>query len=350
MEPILVQTGYEMKQRELDAAVSRALSEAGIPRLDEAHSRFFLFDLSGSYWHDLGAVLWLVALLHRLKVQRNDVQLVLPDLVDEKSERVWDFLIRWEFFRALAVCVDEPSNILRPEQLPLLERTPRYSIGAKGQDESGQETVLHTLQLLEMKTILVRDGDQEQERADELEGKIIISALSSLCGWEPDMTKAFVQRVLREGVRNSLLHARGTFVNRCFMLDPRNLTLAMADNGLGIPGILRTALRGTRIGKDLLGGSDVDLIRYFTEPEMVLDSKLIKFSTEAGVSTRPGHAGVGLYYLKSLVLKQGGELRIRSGTACVDFSGKGEEAHDDLLDSPGTLLRIRTPLRRARHA
>ena len=120
-------------------------------------------------------------------------------------------------------------------------------------------------------------------------------------------------------------------------LDAKNLTLVICDNGIGIPKVLRTAFKQK--------GSDAELIKYFTEPDMILDSRLIKISVEKGVTSKPEREGWGLYYLKSLVLSQGGELRIRSGGACVDFTESQTVDYDHMINSPGTMMRILAPLK-----
>lgn len=365
-EPICIKTTYLLKQLDLEKATSRSLDQAGIATLDAARGRFFVFDLSGSYWHDLGALLWFVALLHRLRLQGNDLQLVFPEPDSQTGAKAWDFLIRWRFFETLALCVDDPANLLRPDQLPHLKRSPQYGSGSKGLDEFGRETILRTLRLLEIRTIFCKGRGSlgmktEHEKLQSMDRLVAIGALSSLCGWDPNVTRMFVQRVAREGIQNSFLHAHGTFVNVSYRVDKHFLTLAISDNGQGIPQVLRDALQQGIIPSGPSRDSDVELIQYFTEPQMILDildptkqipsdqpdSGFIRLSTQQGVSSRPGHAGAGLYYLKSLVLRQGGELRIRSGKACVDFiPGKTEpETQDGMLESPGTLLRIRAPLR-----
>ena len=90
----------------------------------------------------------------------------------------------------------------------------------------------------------------------------------------------------------------------------------------------------------------MDLIKFFTEPDMILDSQYIELAVEKGARSKVGLKGLGLYYLKSVVLSQRGELRIRSGKACVDFTASKVEGHDNMLDSPGTMLRIIIPLER----
>jgi hypothetical protein len=352
--PLRIKSKNPLKQLEFEEAIIEAMQERGINSLHEAGNRFFLFDLSESYWIDLGALLWLIPLLHRLRLQGSDIQLVFPEPDEGMGGKLWDALIRWQFFEALEQCVDDPANLLRLEQLPYLKRVSQYRRGEKGFDEFGKPVLLRTLQSFEIKTIITKVGrspfehETEHGQFGQMDQSILAGALSSKCGWDPSVAKRFVGRVVREGIQNSFLHANGTFVNVAYRIDNTNLTLAISDNGAGIPQVLRTALGKAGIQDKLCKSSDAALINYFTEPEMILDvqdSSLIEFSTEEGVSSDPERSGVGLYYLKSQVLRQGGELRIRSGAACVDFTVKKQSARDGLPSSPGTLLRIIIPLR-----
>lgn len=321
---------YYLKQKEFEANVAEVLKSANISDFDQVSNRLIVFDLSKSYWHDLGTLLWLITLLYKLKRQGNELELIFPDTEDQKGTNLWDFLIRWHFFDALADCVDEPANMLKPHQVPIMMKGSRYAIPL-GRDEYDQQTVLHTLKILEITTL--RPGAQVSKYDD----KVIVSALSQKCGWDNLLTKMFMQRVVREGVANSALHSGGSFSNIAMRLDSKNLTLAISDDGIGIPEVLRKSFKQR--------GSDADLIQYFTDPNMILDSRLIKLSTEKGITSSPERKGLGLYYLKSLVLSQGGELRIRSGRACVDFTASKVDPYDNMLSSPGTMIRVQTPLK-----
>ena len=346
-EPLRIVSSYYMKQRDFEKEI---LDVIKLRNLENIRSQFLIFDLSNTYWHDLGALLWLISLLHKLKKQSNDLQILLPEPVDEKGERVWDFLIRWRFFETLAVCVDAPVNLLKPEQVPHMKRESKYTLPTV-HDEYGRNVMGHTLRILEMTTKIQPSESQTSTETDlsrflqKYNDQIIIYALSQLCGWDTSLTMTYVQRVIREGLENSFAHSEGTFSNISMILDKKNLTLVICDNGIGIPKVLRNAFQSSDNHKDLLRSSDVDLIKYFTEPDLIIDSRLIKYSVEKGTSSKRERKGLGLYYLKSLVLSQGGELRIRSGRACVDFTKSGEQTYDNMIGSPGTMLRIQTPLK-----
>lgn len=347
---IEIKTGDDLKQHALDKSIETALRNAGLDTLSKARHRSFVFDLSRTYWHDLGALLWLVAVLYKLKAQGNEVQLLLPDpSINDKCRKTWDFLLRWKFFPLLGTCVDDPRNLLPLEQHAFINMKSRYSVPHKMIDPEGVEVEIHTYYLLEMQTFFARQqlgdvfrGDQ-QTRLENLESHITAMALTYLCGWDLELARTFLHSVAREGVKNSLEHAQGTFVNISYRTDSKNLTLAICDNGVGIPSVLREA---PEVMKQRKSASDAELIEYFAGADYVLDSKLIELSTEDGVTSDASRAGKGLYYLKQYVLKHSGELRIRSGTACVDFTVDGTKTLDSLMDSPGTLIRIQTPLKR----
>ncbi len=339
-ETLHISSSYYFKQIEFETSLTEVLRSKHLSDLDQVSNKRVIFDLSKSYWHDLGALLWLITLLYRLKRQGNELELSFPDPVDEKSDRVWHFLNRWRFFDVLANCVDEPANLLKPHQVPLMMKPSKYAV-ASGQDENHQLTILHTAKILEITTL--RPGQEESGGRIKLGGlenkyfdKVIVAALSRLCGWDHLTTTIFLRRVLREGVVNSALHSGGSFANISMLLDSKNLTLVISDNGIGIPEVLRKAYKQR--------GSDAQLIKYFAGHQMILDSGWIRFSTERGSTSRPGRKGMGLYYLKDLVLRQGGELRIRSGKACIDFAKQPVE-YDDMLTSPGTMIRVQTPLK-----
>ncbi len=345
-QPLIFRAPPELKQFEFEGVIRGALAQANRRSIADIRGRACVFDLSKCQWYDLGCLLWLLTLLHKLKRDQSELRLLLPDLSTPKMENLWDFLVRWRFFDALRSCVDDPVNLLRPEQLALAARPSKYA-PAIGHDEFGDETLLYSSKLLEITTIPV--SAEQNKPVDEFlvrfNDKLIVGALSGLCGWNPLLTKQFVQHVVGEGLHNSVMHAGGTFSLVGMRRDKRNLTIAIADNGVGIPSVLRAALAQNSNLRDVLSSSDADLIKYFTDPQLIMDSRWISLSVQRGVSSRQERKGLGLYYLKSTVLSAGGEVRIRSGTACVDFSQSGDTVKDGMTESPGTMMRIRTPLK-----
>lgn len=351
-EPIYIQSPYYFKQPEFENALSKSMEIAGFNELNEIQSKQILFDLSRTYYHDLGTLLWLIALLHKLKKQGNILRLLFPEISDAKGRSVWDFLLRWRFFETLSLCVDAPVNLLKAKQLPYLKIESKYSYG-KGQDQYGEDSILHTARILEMSTFIHGKKEESEESLlspymNRIADKIIVMALSRRCGWDLDITKDFVHIVCGEGLRNSILHAEGSFSTIAMKMDKKNLILAISDNGIGIPNTLRHAFFAYKIKKEMIEKSDSELIKYYTEPEMIIDSSWIKLSVKKGTSSKAEHRkGLGLYYLKTTVLNNGGELRIRSGKACVDFlsNGKVDKEVNNMIDSPGTMIRILVPVK-----
>lgn len=338
---VSVQTPYEFKQFAVEKELVKRINEAGFSDIKNVENAFLHFDMSGSQWYDLGTLLWFISLLHTLKKQKNEIRIVLPE--PGVGDRVWDFLIRWRFFDALRECVDDPANLLTSGQIPFITKHSKY-VTSKGIDESGQDTIFYTNKVLEITTIRFQQGfDKEPTLLNKYYGKVVIAALSKKCGWDMAVTENFLRLALDETVRNSFQHSNGSFVNVAMLLDSKSLTLGIADNGMGIPDVLRSKFKQSAHYKELLSASDAELIKFFTEPELVVDSRYIKWSVQ-GTTSKSELKGLGLYYLRNMVKEQGGELRVRSGQGCVDFNSSKTDSHDDLVGMTGTMLRIRTPL------
>jgi signal transduction histidine kinase len=179
--------------------------------------------------------------------------------------------------------------------------------------------------------------------------KIIVLALMNWCRWSEEEAKKFVSKTILEFLTNARDHSGGSWVLSGFNVDERHLMIAVGDNGRGIPDSLRAAFQRSPELRDRLHKlrSDADLIRYFTAPDMILDSDLIRASTRDGLSSHHQRGGRGLYYCKEMVLAHDGELRIRSGEACVDFvSDQQEKTRDQLFKSTGTTVRVMLPRRK----
>ena len=173
---------------------------------------------------------------------------------------------------------------------------------------------------------------------------VLTSSLAYHCKWPSDEAKKFTEKVLKQAMDNaSLHHGTGSFALLAMRMDRSILTLAITDDGQGIPNALRAYVRRLKNVKDS------DVIRYFVGESFVADayrdSDVIKFATQKGVTSVAGRQGVGLHYLKEHVVQRKGELVIRSGTAKVVFKANVEpETLDHLAPSPGTLLRVQLPV------
>lgn len=342
---ITFRAGYYLKQMEFEDSISQALKDYGLADLESVRG-FITFDLSNSYWYDLGTAVWLITLLHKLKKQGNDLQLCLPEPNTSVGRKLWGFLHRWRFFECLGQNVDLAVNLLKPSQVPYLAQAGEYSHPDAGPGPDFERTIFHKSQLLEMNTLgLEVTGKPEDSTAEfirKCSDQVVMTALGLTCGWTFEEARQFAKQVMFEAIRNASLHAQGSFSIVAMRIDGKNLVLAVADNGIGIPANIRN------FRPDLSNESDATLIRQYAESKWVLeshlDSSLIRKAMERGVGS-PGRVGDGLHYLKANVLEHRGELRIRSGRACVDFGHDNPEGKSrDLLPvSPGTMMRMIIP-------
>lgn len=342
---ITVTADRSVKQQQLEKAI---VSATGTTELESSCYRKanWLFDFSKTQWIDLSTVLWILSFLARLKRGGNELRLRFPELDTTEGQTLWSFLQRWQFFEALQQLVDYPINILEPSQVSYTKVDSKYSFAMR-MDPSGKQVLAHSTNLLEI-TSFKPQGElffsDLQATLAFFHEKFVVQALSRASGWELRETERFVDRVIREGVDNALFHAGGSFATLAMSRDSKYITIALGDDGQGIPAVLRNAFKRSDSKKDLAASSDIDLIKYFTEPDMILDSTVLHDAVKEGVTSDASRKGTGLYYLKNTVMQYGGRLRIRSGSACVDFSPKETISRDDLISSVGTVIRILTPV------
>jgi hypothetical protein len=336
----------EFKQYPVESQICKSLFINNIIDINQFKLCSFNINLSKTTYFDIGTLVWFIAFLNKLKLLGNDIQIKLPDYNSLSGQSSWDFLNRWKFFEALEECVDNPVNLIIPEQIKFINATSKYKYPQSVIFE-GSEAIIHKTNLLEITPI--KSDIYEYKNIEDLiiqlnrntyDG-IISSSLYVDCGWDYETTHTYMREILSEGVRNSLKYSKGSYTLIGMKKDRKNLNLAICDNGNGIPDVLRNAFDFDEILKNEINNkSDVELIKLYT------DADLIKLSTEAGIRSDYKAKGMGLFHLKRFVLEMGGELRIRSGSASVDFVGKKIfEKHDDLINFQGTLLRIQTPLK-----
>lgn len=346
--PVIVQTQRYFKQKELEGALAKECKKIDSSDVYSTNRGAFHFDLSRSEWFDLGTLLWFITLLNALRRAGNEVTVRFADRGDAAFEKVWGFLLRWRFFDVLSDVVGDPLGVLVSSQHEHLSLKPLYS-EPRNLEVDGVSLHTHGSRLLEIASFGLPQTREPEENslaglllnyADE----VLITALREHCGWNEREARNFATYVIREGVKNSGAHANGSFGLVAMRLDKRKLHLAMSDNGVGIPQVLRSAAERKELTLGTVEtGSDADLIRYFATPEFAHDSMLVRLAVRKGVTTSHG-SGLGLYYLKRYVLQHGGELRIRSGRALVDFTEQTEDPSDGYFVSPGTTLRVILPL------
>ncbi len=340
-----IEISGEFKQKEVEDEIFSEISKYNITSIYNIGNSIIKFDLSCIGYFDIGTLLWFISFLNKLKSLGNDIQISLPDYNSISGRTTWDFLNRWKFFDALDECVDSPINIIIPEQIVFINAPSKYQQPAKTIFE-GQELLAHTTKLLEI-TPIKNNSLEYKNTEDRMTlfirnsyDKFVSSTLRLECGWDNNTIQLFIKEILGEGVRNSLKYSEGSFTLIGMKTDHKILNLAICDNGNGIPDVLRKAFnRNEKLRKKIFNKSDVELIQYYT------DSELIKLSTNPNVSSDIDSEGMGLFHLKRIALEMGGELRIRSGNACVDFKKSTKDKVNKFIYYPGTLLRIQVPLK-----
>lgn len=334
----------EFKQIDVEKEIIEEISRHNITNINSIRNSIIKFDLSSVGYFDIGTLLWFISFLNKLKSLGNDIQIKLPDFNTSSGKTTWSFLNRWKFFDAIEECVDNPINLIVPEQIISINAPSKYQQPDKAVLE-GQELLAHTTKLLEItpiKTNIFEYKNNEDRMTLFIRNsydKFVSSSLVIECGWDNNTVQVFIREILGEGVRNSLKYSKGTFTLIGMKTDNKILNLAICDNGNGIPDVLRNAFtHDDKLRKKIFSKTDDELIKYYT------DSELIKLSTNPNVSSDKNSEGMGLFHLKRIVLEMGGELRIRSGNACVDFRKNSPKVYK-LLNYPGTLLRIQVPLK-----
>ena len=350
----------QMKQAETESAIARAFTSL-VGRSDRSVGSI-LFDMAGTSYCDIATLVWSVLQLAEWRQRGWQIRLRLPTIevsdagVADPPSNVgfWSFLIRWGFFRVLARLVDDPVNLLDPVQASQLGprgSTPPWMRYRRGRVQNilGQSEEVLSEQLLEMESFVPASGSGDLIESDfrdfldaVQEGRIVAQALVLFSEWRREDAQRLVETVMVESLNNTAVHAHANVALTAMKIDDRQMTVAVADNGTGIPAAMRNGW--TEPGVDPSTLRDSVLIQQYTEPKVVLDSFLIQAATLQGTTTEQGRRGWGLWYLKQAVLNAGGELRIRSGQASVEFATKATTALDDLDDWHGTCLRIRVPI------
>lgn len=351
-----IKADYYLKQRSLDDLLKKVLTASKLPLdLASIRDRRIIVDWSATYYYDLATILWCLIIFGHLKNQGCQLKLILPEMepYTDNAYRAWSFLKKWKFFETLFDCVEHPANLLPDDQIKWLGVPPKYH-KAFDTDQDGNLQQVERAGLLSITNFALK-GDEDLARAEDVEvssyvnmfkSNIVLNALKNLCGWEKNDAEIFIDKVVVECLRNATGHSTGNLVLVAFNIDKKNMVFSVADNGIGIPDTLRSAFKTNTKFRDLVQKKDSDLIIYFTQRQMILDSDLIRLATRKGVTTSPDRGGLGLYYCKEKILEKGGELRIRSGSACVEFSGKtGEKATDKLVKSACSGIRVLIPLK-----
>lgn len=316
------------------------------------------FDMSRCRFLDLDVALRLLPLLAELKQAGNTIGLFLPYLKPHETaadNALWSFLLRWRFFEALRRHVDDPENLLPADQVEHMYERSRYA-QATIRDESNRPTLSFTHRMMAIHSLMpdpdLRPADQVDAFLSEYRDLILFRALTTECGFDSDDAYQTLSFIAEEGVLNAVAHANGTFALVAMQLRERDteydrpvLILSVADDGIGIPEVLRRAKAENRLRLPSLPTRDRDLLFLYTTFELVQDSLLVAASMEEQTTSSPGRKGMGLYFLKTEVEKFGASLSIRSGHALVELSGgEWRTKRDGLPYCRGTTLKIVIPV------
>jgi hypothetical protein len=345
---------------ELDRLLAQLCRSLRVPSIRNIKEHFIHFDFEQVTFIHLDATVWLVILIAELRERGNDVLLTLPDTQNVSESEMWSFLIRWRFFKAVADNVDLLENILEHSQLGHVFEKPKYAQGI-GFDDRGRETPLFSTRLFPIAELSVSktniDVDDEiDEFLRVYRDLLLMKALCTACGVLHDNAEQFLSYILAEGVINSCDHSRGdrslvamqvidARLSRVAGVDPC-LVIVVADNGIGIPEVLRSAKREGKITLQDLPQDDANLIESFTQLTVLKDSLLVEASTSPGMRSDRTRGGMGLYYARYYAEELGAVMRVRSGSAEVIFSPDGETTSTDYSHtSPGTVVKFEVPLK-----
>lgn len=331
--------------------IEARLQRQGIKDLSGCQSTDAFLDFSSCFDYDFGALLRSIILIHKFKYQDCRVLVRFPEINSKKGQLVWRWLKLVRFFETLSTCAYDPIDLLADHQIPYLRqiKRPDNYLGVNGHARH-----LFTEGLLEFNSFLFpmrlsfpsRNGYQEiQDYFKKWQSRAVALGIQNLMGWPDGMGISFAMRVVYESLLNSLVHSDGNILIAGLHVDNNALAFCLCDNGTGIPDTLRGALRNNRRLGSVAAKSDAQLIRLYTEPEILLntDAKLIRFSTEKGITSDLRRKGVGLFYLKEFIIHNGGELSIRSGRGLVRFRKNDAEPKDNLMRTVGTFLEMKFP-------
>ena len=342
----------------LDSAIEAVVGKGGTQR--SLTNSAICVDLSRCRYIELDATLRMIPWLAELKRQGNSIRIVLPELNNESvaDSGLWSFLIRWRFFDALRRHVDAPENLLSPSQIDHLSEQSRY-YQRHTWDERGKRTLSFTSRLLAIHSLTLDSDFRLEDQVDaflsEYRDLLVLRALTQECGFEDEEAYLSLSFIAEEGLLNSVAHAQGSFalvameiVDDLRFTDRPVLILSVADNGVGIPQVLRIAKQEGRLKMSPLAKDDADLLLLFTSFELAQDSMLVAASTRRNTTTVPEREGMGLFFLMESAANIGARVNIRSGRANVRFDGRKHTRDDERPYYPGTTLRVEIPIRRNR--
>jgi len=302
---------------------------------------------------DPAALLWLIIGLKHFREQDFFVRLKLPDPSDMKFQRSANYLMRWNFDRALER-VDRLDNILIDEQIGYFNKNLNYY---RPSNRGGEEVLSNRL---------LQFCDLSQDNHEGIDSNKINyfikafseSQLDNIVNVKTSFTKEqeyrFVHNILSEGLKNTKDHPNASFgMAVASVLGRTNeLILAIADNGESICSTILNAYNEyNNISltpewyNDAISFENID-----NNIDTIRD--VLDFATKEGITSKPDdHEGMGLFYLKQDTLNsfiKPGKLRILSSSIQIIYDSdnmKTPSVQKWYTSWKGNLLRVSIPLK-----
>lgn len=362
--------GYHVRRSDLDLSIRRLCTKNGVKELSDLTHGDIRLDLSESAFIDLDATLWLLGIIRYLRDAGNSIQLHLPDVLEAAESSLWSYLLRWDFFDALARVAGPPSMFLSPAQMRTLSTRSRYSRPRQRRDASGNFTPMSTDRLLAISGLFIERMDPIQPQLDAfvwpLRDVILLNALAQYCGIDHQNAGALISYISEEAVRNAILHASSDYV-LCSMqviddkltnhlnLPNASLRIVISDNGRGIPDVLRQAIEEGIVDHADLPEDEASLINFFTSRNLSMDTAMlhaqdkamIRAATQPGIRSTLTTKGMGLHYLLKYATQMSATVSIRSGHGEVTFrDGVPMTQSNDFDQALGTLIVVDVPIAR----
>jgi len=363
-----IELSGQVTRHELDDAVQQLCQKRGVSDLEQIESQEIQFDLQQARFLDLDAALWLLMILQLLRSRRNIVRLQLPKVESALDSQLWSFLLRWDFFGALRRLAGPVSNFLGSEQTLLLDTDSLYRKPRQIRDERGKLVDVFTPQLFAISTLAIEPLDPLKPQLDAfawpLQDVLLLTALAQRCGIPNERAGSLISFMSEEAVQNTR-HAGGKHVLCCMQtIDHKNklasylntgpvLRIAIADNGSGIPSVLRQAIDQGIIKATDVPDAEAAQIQYFASRELSADAAkrlaednaLTRIATQEHITSEPGAEGMGLHNLVKFAEQMSANVTIRSGRGEVTFvTGGTPVGSSSFCQALGTLIVIDIPI------
>lgn len=342
---------------ELDVSMTNLCQTIGVQRLADIRSENIVLDFSVSNFIDLDAAHWLLNIVRILRQCDNSVLLRLPEVEAAAASNVWSFLIRWRFFEALSEVAGPATEFLTDDQAPRMFDEPKYH-EARRVDPYGRKLPLLTNRLLAIAGVFIDRSFPIEPQLDAfiwpLRDVLLLNALAQTCDIPHNDAGSLVSFISEEAARNAIVHAEGNYTLSSMQIIDEELAVVLrkepqlliviSDNGMGIPDVLRRAVRSGAISATDLPDDHAKLIELFASKEVSIDSAIIAAATLEGTKGTPHSRGLGLHHLVQYAADLHADVVIRSGYASVQFrDGEVVRQYNGYSESLGTLITVSIP-------